>query len=192
MAFEYFDIPYRYNETKIYLLFQTPLMLFAFWDISDNDENKYIEKFGKDSYFNSKIYLKITNETNGKVFNVDINPFAKNWYIQIQEPYCKYRAEVCRSIKNHEISMASSNTLNTPNNKIIMPKQNLKFVNIKNQKTEFVITINDYEKQIKQYAGENASTNGDVYNSSYLLSNPSSQNNISSGTRYFNKEDSNG
>ncbi|MDD4067115.1 MAG: hypothetical protein PHH22_03995, partial [Clostridia bacterium] len=92
----------------------------------------------------------------------------------------------------HEISMASSNTLNTPNNKIIMSKQNLKFVNIKNQKTEFVITINDYEKQIKQYAGENASTNGDVYNSSYLLSNPSSQNNISSGTRYFNKEDSNG
>ena len=34
---EYYDLPYRYNETVVKILAQTPKILFVYWDVSDND-----------------------------------------------------------------------------------------------------------------------------------------------------------
>ena len=41
---EYYDLPYRYNETVVKILAQTPNTLFVYWDIADSDREKYIEK----------------------------------------------------------------------------------------------------------------------------------------------------
>lgn len=35
---EYYDLPYRYNQTTVKLLAQTPNSLFVYWDISDDDK----------------------------------------------------------------------------------------------------------------------------------------------------------
>ena len=37
---EYYDLPYRYNETEVRVLAQTHQKLFVYWDISDNDRKK--------------------------------------------------------------------------------------------------------------------------------------------------------
>ena len=36
---EYYDLPYRYNQTVVKVLAQTPNTLFVYWDISDDDRN---------------------------------------------------------------------------------------------------------------------------------------------------------
>ena len=45
---EYYDLPYRYNETVVKILAQTPKRLFVYWDIADSDREKYIKTFGED------------------------------------------------------------------------------------------------------------------------------------------------
>ena len=47
---EYYDLPYRYNETTVKILAQTPTTLFIYWDISDMDRASYIQKYGEDFF----------------------------------------------------------------------------------------------------------------------------------------------
>ena len=44
---EYYDLPYRYNQTVIKLLAQTPTTLFIYWDISDKDRKTFEEQYGE-------------------------------------------------------------------------------------------------------------------------------------------------
>ena len=39
---EHYELPYRYNETIVKILYQTPNTLFVYWDISDKDRKKYL------------------------------------------------------------------------------------------------------------------------------------------------------
>ena len=48
---EYYDLPYRYNETIVKILYQTPDTLFVYWDIADSDREKYIKQYGE-NFFN--------------------------------------------------------------------------------------------------------------------------------------------
>ena len=43
---EYYDLPYRYNQTIVKLPAQTPTTLFVYWDISDTDKENYIKQYG--------------------------------------------------------------------------------------------------------------------------------------------------
>ncbi len=196
MAFEYFDVPYRYNETCIKLLFQNPYTLFAYWDVSDEDEKKLIEKYGKQSYYNSRIYLEITNQSNGKTFQIDVNPFAKTWYIHIDEPNCKYQAKLCRKVNNEVINITSSNTLQVPTDAPHFPRDNyFEFINIKNMEIAFTLTQKQAINAInmtRTYNIDIEKATNDKKSISYILKNPSSMQTVSSGSRYINKEDSNG
>ena len=44
---EYYDLPYRYNQTVIKILAQTPHSIFIYWDISDSDKFEMKQKYGK-------------------------------------------------------------------------------------------------------------------------------------------------
>ena len=79
-------------------------------------EKRYIEKYGEHSYYNSRIYLEVSNLDNGKKFEIDVNPFAKSWFIHIYEPNCKYAAKLCRTINNEKVDIAASNPLMVPTN----------------------------------------------------------------------------
>ena len=54
---EHYELPYRYNETIVKILYQTPNTLFVYWDISDKDRKKYLEQYGENffevTHFNS-------------------------------------------------------------------------------------------------------------------------------------------
>ena len=45
---EYYDLPQKYNETVVKILAQTPKTLFIYWEISDEDIEKY-KKIGRAS-----------------------------------------------------------------------------------------------------------------------------------------------
>ena len=196
MAFEYFDIPYRYNETTIKLLFQNPITLFIFWDVSDLDEKQFMDKYGIEAYNNSRLYLKVFNLSKGYDFELNIDPFAKSWYITNVEPDCKYKVELFRKINNENLFITSSNTLKIPTDSPCYNNDSLfQFINRNTNQVEFVENINvaiasinniDTYKNLIDIELDN-NTSKVKKNVKYnILNNPSSFNNISSGTGYTN------
>lgn len=93
---EYYDLPFRYNQTIVKVLAQTPNTLFIYWDISDEDRESYIQKYGANFFHHTKPYLIITNETLNYHFEVEINDFANSWYLHINDANCKYKVELIR------------------------------------------------------------------------------------------------
>ena len=139
---EYYDLPYRYNETVVKILAQTPTTLFIYWDISDADRNKYIEKYGEDFFYTTKPILVVTNKTKNYSFEVEINDFANSWYLHVNDSYCDYSIELGRRpINNNKIDnyvyITTSNDMEMPNNHILFDQLG-KTVFFKNIKNNFV------------------------------------------------------
>lgn len=135
---EYYDLPYRYNETMIKILYQTPTVLFVYWDISDNDRQNFINTYG-DNFFNTTYpVLKIYNLTKHYDFEVPINDFANSWYIQVNDSGCDYKVELFRkpiqTNNNAYIFVSSSNDIEFPNDHILLEKlpNSIQFKNVKN------------------------------------------------------------
>lgn len=140
---EYYDLPYRYNETVVKILAQTPTTLFIYWDISDDDKNSYVDQYGADFFSSTKPVLIITNKTMNYTFEVEINDFANSWYLHVNDPDCDYSIELGRRPIMHferikpYIYVATSNDMEVPNNHILFDKLG-KSVFFKNVKNNFV------------------------------------------------------
>ena len=141
---EYYDLPYRYNQTVVKILAQTPTNLFVYWDISDEDRNSYIEKYGKEFFNNTKPVLIITNKTMNYTFEVEINDFANSWYVHLNDANCDYSVELGRrpiysdSNIDEYVYISTSNDMEMPNNHILFDRlgKSVFFRNIKNNFVE--------------------------------------------------------
>lgn len=136
---EYYDLPYRYNETVVKILAQTPKRLFVYWDISDSDRQKYLMAFG-DSFFEETYpVLLVHNEDMNYTFEVPINDFANSWYLDINDSKSKYAIQLGRkfrrkpevvnilastgtenvTLQNDYVPIITSNILEVPNDHIL-------------------------------------------------------------------------
>lgn len=138
---EYYDLPYRYNQTVVKVLAQTPTNLFIYWDISDKDRKNFEKKYGEHFFENTRPVLIIHNDTIGYSFEVEINDFANSWYLNVADSKCDYRIELGRRpiIKTQEIQddyiyVSTSNEIESPNDHILFNKEQ-KMVYFKNVKT---------------------------------------------------------
>lgn len=127
---EYYDLPYRYNQTIVKVLAQTPTTLFVYWDISDLDRQNLINEYGEKFFEETKPFLIIHNETNNYSFEVEINDFANSWYLHIPDSKCIYNIELGRKpinqnkhsikpIPENYIYITSSNKMEAPNDHIL-------------------------------------------------------------------------
>ena len=147
---EYYDLPYRYNETVVKILAQTPTMLFIYWDISDEDKQSFINTYGEDFFNKTKPVLIVTNKTMNYSFEVEINDFANSWYLHLNDADCDYSVELGRrpiefinnSNMDNYVYITTSNDMEMPNNRILFDKLG-KTVFFKNVKNDFI-----EEKQI--------------------------------------------
>lgn len=137
---EYYDLPYRYNETMVKILYQTPNVLFVYWDISDSDKENLKKEYGDNFFYNTKPILKVFNLTKGYNFEVEINDFANSWYINVNDANCDYKVELARrTIKYEEnlntdyIYVSTSNDIEFPNDHILLDElpNKIKFKNVK-------------------------------------------------------------
>ena len=107
---EYYDLPYRYNQTVIKVLAQTPTTLFIYWDISDEDRENYKKQYGENFFDITKPVLIVYNDTLGYNFEVEINDFANSWYLHVADSKCDYRIELGRFLfliqmkSNHQMT----------------------------------------------------------------------------------------
>ncbi len=138
---EYYDLPYRYNQTVVKVLAQTPTTLFVYWDISDSDREKFKKQYGENFFETTKPILIIYNDTMGYSFEIEINDFANSWYIHVSDSKCNYRIELGRRpiqkneiINTDYIYVSSSNEIESPNDKILFD-ENQKMLYFRNVKT---------------------------------------------------------
>ena len=147
---EYYDLPYRYNETIVKILYQTPDTLFVYWDISDKDRENYIAEYGENFFNITRPVLIVHNDTMNYSFEVPINDFANSWYLHINDSKCNYRVELGRrpnyyneeatkeiqeNIHTDYIYVSDSNKIESPNDRVLFStneNNTIKFRNIKN------------------------------------------------------------
>lgn len=183
MLSEYYDLPYRYNQTIVKILAQTPTTLFVYWDISDEDKTSLIKIHGDDFFGKSRPVLLVHNLTHNYTFEIEINDFANSWYIKTQEPNCDYVIELGRKYnnsKNEYIYINSSNNIFSPNDHILFENANLGNVLFKNVKTN-VVSSKDFGdlkfiNNIDKLYGNIYDVYSALYNDELLdeLNNPSS------------------
>ena len=70
---EYYDLPFRYNKTVVKVLAQTPKTLFVYWEISDDDIEKFKKQYGDNFFETTKPVLIIHNDTLNYSFEVEDN-----------------------------------------------------------------------------------------------------------------------
>lgn len=158
---EYYDLPYRYNQTVVKILAQTPTKLFVYWDISDEDRMNFQKTYGDKFFEATKPVLIIHNITLDYYFEVDINDFANSWYLDLNDADCEYTVELGRrplpfnqntNIEPNKqeipsyIYISSSNDLEVPNNKVLFNPPIYKKITFRNVKTNQVI-----EKDISEF-----------------------------------------
>ena len=153
---EYYDLPYRYNETVVKVLYQTPDTLFVYWDIADSDRENYIKQYGENFFNITRPVLIVHNDSMNYSFEIPINDFANSWYLHINDSKCNYRVELGRrpnyynqesikeiqeNIKTDYIYVSSSNKIESPNDRVLFStneNNTLKFRNIKNHQEKSV------------------------------------------------------
>ena len=183
MLAEYYDLPYRYNQTIVKILAQTPNTLFVYWDISDDDKNSLRAIHGENFFYETRPILVVHNLTHNYSFDVEINDFANSWYIRTQEPNCNYVIELGRkynNIQNEYVYINSSNNMMSPNNHILFENINLRNVIFKNTKTNIIYSkdfgslnfLNNIDKLYENiYEVYSTLYNNEIFNE---LTNPSS------------------
>ena len=192
---EYYDLPYRYNETVVKILAQTPKILFVYWDLSDADREKYKEKYGE--YFFNDTYpvLIVHNKTLNYSQEIEINDFANSWYIHLSDSRSEYYVELGRRFKDYAkrnpelppiedvnsiIPVTSSNNVVMPNDHVLLDevKPKVKYRNVKTNEETYKDTrhilannklIDFYSLYKEIYQVENLSN-------IFSLSNPTSGN----------------
>lgn len=166
---EYYDLPYRYNETIVTILAQTPKRLFVYWDVSDKDKEAYKKAFGDDFFEKTYPVLLVHNEELNYTFEVPINDFANSWYLDIKDSKKNYVVQLGRKFKNVEeskkvnfdvikeeninlkndfIYITDSNKIEIPNDHILfelLPSK-IKYRNVKNG--------NEFDKELKDIAND--------------------------------------
>ena len=150
-SLEYYDLPYRYDQTIVTILAQTPKNLFVYWDISTVDRQNLEKQYGSHFFEITKPVLIIHNDSKNYSFEIDVDDFANSWYIPVDDSNSEYRIELGRRpipinynyIQNYNgeeihpvetpyIYLTSSNEIQSPNNKILFNlDKNVYFRNVK-------------------------------------------------------------
>jgi len=93
------ELPPEYGDTKVVLLVRDPEWVFAYWELNDETRARYgLPREG----FNKRLVLRVYNVTGRKwpeekaqyCFDIDVGPYANNWYIRVPESDASWVAEL--------------------------------------------------------------------------------------------------
>ena len=109
---EYYELPKNYNRTVIRLLVQSPTRMFVYWEVSDDTIRSFNKKYH--NYDDCVVVLKVTNITNNYSYSIPVNPFANNYYIEVEDSGCNYKVELGRMVKDSFVNLYTSNVAMVP------------------------------------------------------------------------------
>ncbi len=109
---EYYELPSKYNKTIVRLLVQSPTRMFVYWEV-DEESIKYFESMKMD-YSSSRPVLKVKNITMNYSYDIPIDPFTTNYYIDVKDPDCEYQVELGRVQNDKFVNLYTSNSATVP------------------------------------------------------------------------------
>lgn len=110
-----YNIPNGYGHDRITLIARDPHTLYTYWEISHSRINALLHEFGHELYEKSVPAIKVTNISKNSTLYVEINDYANNWYINVEDVNCLFIVEIGRRVSDmFFISLASSNYALTP------------------------------------------------------------------------------
>ena len=104
---EYYELPTKYNKTIVRLLVQSPTRMFVYWQVSDEYIKNFTSKYG--NYSDWVPVLKIDNLTMNYSYDLQIDPFTNNYYIEVKDSDCEYQVQLGRKRNNEFVSIYTSN-----------------------------------------------------------------------------------
>jgi uncharacterized protein len=119
---EHYSLPSSYGQTEIVLVPRDPYWIYAYWEIDGSSIDALRKKIG-DEVDRSATVMRLYeisfvdfNGTNANHwFDIDVGPFAKNWYINLLSDNASYCAELgLRTSNGTFYSLARSNFITLP------------------------------------------------------------------------------
>ncbi|MBU0571814.1 MAG: DUF4912 domain-containing protein [Candidatus Omnitrophica bacterium] len=115
-------IPECWGDNKIVLMVRDPWMLYAYWEIQADVENRVIKEIEKKGLVVSKSVLKVRDVMDGSavegspVFSsFDLKNYANSWYIQIENSGKKWAVDIgIESTTGEFFLLARSNIVKAP------------------------------------------------------------------------------
>jgi len=179
---EFYDLPDKYNQTMVKVLFQTPKKLFVYWEIAEADKQKLLQENGLNFFNSSTPFLVVQNDTKKYSFEIEINDYANSWYFDVPDSNCEYSVKLIRKDNKTQAQtqIQTSNELEIPNNHILF-EQNRYELFFKNVKTNEVTSKKVANLQFINHIGiAKPATLNDFYNKFYDEKDLYSANNPSS------------
>lgn len=133
---EYYEVPYRYDETTVKIIAQNPYKLYVYWDISNKKKEELISNYGKDFFTKTTPVLIVTNKSTNESFEVEVNDFANSWYIDIPDNSSKYIVELARKVNDtiyidpingNKVKIEEKNKINNTSNNKKADEKDIKF-----------------------------------------------------------------
>lgn len=114
------DLPGEYGDTRIVLLVRDPEWVYAYWEVNDSTRQELrIPRSGHNRRMVVRLY-KITGrnwpeEAAHYFFDVEVSPYAQNWYIKLPETAQQWCAELGMFNEEGEyLPIVRSNVIATP------------------------------------------------------------------------------
>jgi hypothetical protein len=104
-----------YDDNRLVLLVRDPHCIYAYWDMSDDIRDKFIENFGLDVWNKSTQTVRVNNVSRNTSFFADGNVSEDSTYITVPDSGSLYYVELGRMLAdNFFISILKSNYVVTP------------------------------------------------------------------------------
>jgi hypothetical protein len=119
---EHYSLPSSYGQTEIVLVARDPYWIYAYWEVDGSSIESLRKKIG-DEVERSVMVMRLYeisyvdfNGTNANHwFDIDVGPFAKNWYVNLLSDNGSYCAELgLRAPNGTFYSLTRSNFITLP------------------------------------------------------------------------------
>jgi uncharacterized protein len=116
-----YELPVAYHENTLVLLVRDPWWLYAYWEVTADRENEIKAEIQRRRLTPDRTVLRvydITEAAEGKessFFDIELNFFAMNWYIDVGVPHRDWYAEIgIRTADGSFFAFIKSNAVRTP------------------------------------------------------------------------------
>jgi hypothetical protein len=115
-------VPQTYGEDRLTLLVRDPWWIFAYWEITPQTWEKVRRGIGKEISLKNilRVYdvtgiSEFTGENANSFFDIELTPFADNWYIHVGNPNRSYCADIgLKDPQGKFYKIIRSNLVTTP------------------------------------------------------------------------------
>lgn len=118
------DLPTEYGDTRIVLLVRDPEWVYAYWEINDATRQELkLPRNGHSKRLVVRMYRvdgrDWPKETAQYFFDIDVGPYANNWYVKLPETDARWASELgMYDDESNYIVICRSNVIQTPRDRM--------------------------------------------------------------------------